>query len=119
MKNHSNSQRQKILCRVDDSLDQRIHNEIVERKLLVILVAGLTGSPGRQVRYRNPQTFQEAISVALSVQESEKQERFNESFYTQFDRSVKLLSRSPNRTGHLDDRPRRPADSHAGSIKRS
>ena len=62
--------------------------------LLVSFVAGLTGSPGRQVRYRNPQTLQEAISVALSVQEAEKQERFNESFCVQFDRSVRLLSRS-------------------------
>jgi len=107
------------LCRVDDPLAQRIHNENAERILLASFVAGLTGSPGRQVRYRNPQTLQQVISVALAVQEAEKQERFNESFYTQFDRSVRLLSRSPSRTGRVDDRPRRPADSHAGSIKHS
>ena len=110
---------QKILCGVNDPLAQHKHNENAERMLLVSFVAGHTGSPGRQMRHRNPQTLQEAISFALSVQEAEKQERFNESFCVQFDRSVRYLSRSSSRTGRVDDRPSRPADSHTSSIKRS
>ena len=35
--------------------------------------------------------------------EAEKQERFIESFYTQFDRSVRLLSRSPRWSGRGDE----------------
>ena len=61
------------MCGVDDPLAQRIHNKIAERKLLASLVAGFTGTLGRQVRHRNPQTLQEAFSVALAVQEAEKQ----------------------------------------------
>jgi protein involved in polysaccharide export with SLBB domain len=67
-----------------------VHQENVERMLLATYVAGLTGTPGRQVRYANPQTVQQVLQIALSVQEAEKQERFNNSFYTRFENSVNL-----------------------------
>ena len=44
--------------------------------------------------------------IALSVQEAEKHERFNETFYTKYDDSVKMSSRSH----HKKNKPRRPAD---------
>jgi hypothetical protein len=69
---------QKIVRKVDDPVAQKIHYENAERMLLASYVAGLTGVPGRQVRYANPQTVQLALQIALSVQEAEKQERFNE-----------------------------------------
>ena len=71
---------QKITCKVDDPRAQQVHRENAERMLLASFVAGLTGVPGRQVRYTNPQTIQQALRLALSVQEAEKQERFNNSF---------------------------------------
>jgi FAD/FMN-containing dehydrogenase len=62
--------------------------------LLASLIWGLTGTSGRQVRYVNPQTLGKALKITLSVQEAEKQERFNESFYTEFEESLRLSSRS-------------------------
>jgi hypothetical protein len=35
-------------------------------------IAGLTGVPGRQVRYANPQMMEQALKIALLVQEAEK-----------------------------------------------
>jgi hypothetical protein len=63
---------------------QLIHRGNAELMLLASFVAGLSGVPGRQVRYSAPQNMQQALSLALSVQEAEKQEKFNESFYTHF-----------------------------------
>ena len=79
---------QKVMCKVDDPVAQRIHGENAERMLLASFVAGFTGVGGKQVRYANPRNLGQALSVALAVQEAEKQERFNESFYTRFDNSL-------------------------------
>jgi hypothetical protein len=64
---------QKIVCKVDDPLVQRVHYENADRMLLASFVAGLTGVPGRQVLFANPQTVDQALKIALSVQEAEKQ----------------------------------------------
>jgi hypothetical protein len=32
--------------------------------------------------------MEQALNIALSIQEAEKQEKFNESFYTRFEKSV-------------------------------
>ena len=60
---------------------QRIHLENAERMLLASFVTELTETPGKRVRYANPRNIQQALSIALSVQEAEKQERFNENFF--------------------------------------
>jgi hypothetical protein len=74
------------------SLVKPIQGENAKRMLLVSFVAGLTRGPCREVRYTNPQIMEQALIIAISVQEVEKQERFNESFYTKFYNSVRLLS---------------------------
>jgi hypothetical protein len=63
---------QKIVSKVSDPVAQRIHYENAVRILLASFVAGLTGIPGRQVRYSNPQSLVQALKTALSVQEAEK-----------------------------------------------
>jgi hypothetical protein len=83
--------------------------------LLACYVEGLTGVPGRQVLYANPQTVQLALQTALSVQKAEKQERFNESFYANFDNSRRSQSRPPSPTRHTSGKPRRSADA-VGSV---
>jgi hypothetical protein len=85
------------MVKVDDPRIQRVHRENAERMLLASFVSGLAGVVGRHTRFSNPQTIEDALRVALSVQEAEKQERFNESFYTKFENSVRLLSRSLDR----------------------
>jgi hypothetical protein len=47
--------------------------------LLASYVAGLIGGPGKQVRYASPVSVEEAIRIAVSVQEAERQEKFNNS----------------------------------------
>jgi hypothetical protein len=64
---------QKIICKVYDPLAQCIHCENAELMLLASFVAGLTGVPGRQVGYTNPQMLEQASKIALSAQEVEKQ----------------------------------------------
>jgi len=74
------------------------------------LWGGLWGIPGKQTRYASPRTFEHALSIALTVQEAGKQEKFNETFYTSFDDSVRLLSRSPSRPRRECSSSRRSAD---------
>ena len=74
--------------------------------LLVSFDAGLPDVAGRQVRYASPQTVHDALRIALAVQDAEKQEEFNNSFYTRFDNSVSLHSRPPSRTYSESEGPR-------------
>jgi hypothetical protein len=84
---------QKIVCKVDDPVSQRIHHENAERMLLAAFVNGLSGTPGRQVPYANPQTVDQALKIALSVQEAERHERFSERF---IQISISQLDYCPN-----------------------
>jgi len=68
---------QNIVCKSDDPIAQRVHHEITERMLLASFKSGLFGTPGREVRFSNPQTLTEMLKIALSVQEAEKKEKFN------------------------------------------
>jgi hypothetical protein len=61
--------------------------------LLASFVSGLTVVPGRQIRFANSQNFEQALRISLTVQEDKRQEQFNESFYTQFEKSVRLCSK--------------------------
>jgi len=90
---------QKIVRKVDDPAAQRIHHENLDRMLLASFVVGLTGIPGRQVRFLSPQSLDQALKTALSVQEAEN---FSKSFYTSFDNSLRV--RSPSPTRHADHR---------------
>jgi hypothetical protein len=77
-------------------LAQRIHCKNAKRMLMASFVAGLTGVPSRQVRYTDPQMMEQVLKIALLMQEAEKQEKFNEGFYTRFDNSVKLHTHFPS-----------------------
>ena len=84
------------MCKVDDPIAQRVHNENAERVLLASFVAGLSGGPGRQTRFANPSNLSQALRFALAIQEAERQEKSNNSFYTKFENSANPQSRSPN-----------------------
>ena len=99
---------QKIIRKVDDPAAQRIHIENAERMLLSSFVNGLINEQGKYVRIANPQTIDQALKIALSVQEAVKQEKFSESFYANFDDSTRLRSPSPTRSTSY--RPRRSDD---------
>jgi hypothetical protein len=78
--------------------------------LLCSFVSGLSGILGRQVSYANPQTMEQALMIALSLQQAEQQERISESFYRRSDDSVRLPLRSPERKFHEGNKPRRSAE---------
>jgi hypothetical protein len=69
---------QKVMSTTNDPLALRVHSEKVERMLLSAFISGLSGTPGRMVRFSNPLCLGQALKIALSVQETEKQERFKE-----------------------------------------
>jgi hypothetical protein len=74
-----------ITCQSDNPVVQRVHRENAERLVLASYVAGLNGVPGKQVRYAFPDSLVVAIRNAVSVQEAERQEKFNNSFYARHD----------------------------------
>jgi len=45
---------QKVVCKISDPVAQRIHRENAKRMHLASFVAGLTGTPGKQIRYASP-----------------------------------------------------------------
>jgi len=108
-----------VMCQVEDPAAQRIHRENADRMMLASFVAGLSGVVGTQVRYQAPRDNGRAVSLALVVHEDEKQEKFNETFYTRFDNSVRLLSRSPSRSSRDDSKPRRTKNTQAAGRLRS
>jgi len=61
---------------------------------LASYLSGLVGVSGTYTRFSNPQTIEEALTTALSVQEAEKQDKFNENFYARFENSVRLVART-------------------------
>jgi len=63
---------QKVMCKVDDPVAQRIHRKNTECMLLASFVAGLTGVAGKQVRYAKPRNLEQALLIALTVQEATK-----------------------------------------------
>jgi len=65
----------KIVCKVEDPVTQRKHNENSVFMLLASFVSGLTGNPGTQCCYANPQSMDQALKMTLSVQEAERQEK--------------------------------------------
>jgi len=81
---------QKVMCKDNDPVAQRIHRENAERMLLASFVAGLSGEVGRQVKFQNPQNLRQALTTALAVREALKQEKFAETFDTKFCKSTRL-----------------------------
>jgi hypothetical protein len=102
---------QKVMGKSDGPPIQRVHRENAKRMLLASFVSGLSGVSGRNVRFANPWDMDQALKIALTVQEGERQESFNESFYTQFDKSVRLCLRSPGRSRSESESQRKTADS--------
>jgi len=107
---------QTIVCKVDDPAAQRIQNENADRMLLASFVAGLAGEAVRQKRFSNPQSLDQALKIALTVQEAEKQEKFSESFYTSFNDSLRL--HSPGRMRRDSHELRGSADARRANNRR-
>lgn len=70
----------RILCaktvrQVTNPVEQKVIDEEAERRLLAAYINGLQGVVGQQVRYRLPNTMQEAVQIATTVASAERQYR--------------------------------------------
>ena len=63
---------QKTVRIVEDGVAQRIITEEAERQLVVAYINGLFGLDGQQVRYRMPQTLEEAVRIVVTVNNAER-----------------------------------------------
>jgi hypothetical protein len=70
----------KTLPKVEDLMLQKFHYDQDQQILLLTIVAGLTGNPGKQVRFHMLMTADQALGIANIVFESEKQEKRNLTF---------------------------------------
>jgi hypothetical protein len=59
--------------RDNNPVAQSDHSENVERMCLASLVAILTDTPGSQLKFSNPQSTSQALSIRMAVTEAEKQ----------------------------------------------
>jgi len=73
---------QKVMDRDSDPVAQRVHRENAERMSLASFVAGLSGIVGRHSRIANPQSMQQALTIALAATEAVRQEKGSELFFT-------------------------------------
>ena len=98
---------------------QLIHRENADRILLASFISCLIMSPGHQVRVSHVRCLEGALKIGLSVQESERQERFNESFYTRSEKSVRLLSEPKDRPDLRNGNRRHSGEPRANRQARS
>jgi len=86
---------QRVMRKVNDPIAHQIHRENADRMCLASFVGGLSGVVGRKVRNDHPKKLRGAVNLALAVDEAEKQERRNDTFYTRSDEFVGQLPLSP------------------------
>jgi hypothetical protein len=72
----------KVTPSVADPEAQRTHTEEAEQIMLTCFTSGLKGKLRKRVRFSFPNTFEEAIQLAIIVDQAEAQEQRIESFYT-------------------------------------
>ncbi|PNF42680.1 hypothetical protein B7P43_G14279 [Cryptotermes secundus] len=69
---------QKTIRRVNDEETQRVINEEAERRLLAAYIHGLRGVVGQQVRYQMPNNMDQAVKLAVTIENVEKHQRLRE-----------------------------------------
>jgi hypothetical protein len=63
---------QKTIRRVPDEETQRVINEEAERRLLAAYIHGLRGVIGQQVQFQMPSTMEQAVKLAVTVENVER-----------------------------------------------
>jgi hypothetical protein len=72
---------QRMVPQVENPALQKLYYEQAERMLLARFMSGLTGTTGRQVGFAMPKSVDEALKIAITVEQAEMQERRDEAFY--------------------------------------
>lgn len=63
---------QRTIRKARDEATQRIINEEAERRLLAAYINGLRGVVGQQVQFQMPATMEQAVRIAVTVENTEK-----------------------------------------------
>jgi hypothetical protein len=106
---------QKTVPQVEDPAMQRIYYEQAERMLLASFTSGLLNTAGRQVRYVMPKTVDEALKIAITVNQAKIQEQRNEAFYADEARGSGMADRPTRGTRYTSTV--RNATQHAGTSR--
>jgi len=94
----------KTIPNVEEPLLQKFHYDQSERILLSTFIAGLSGKPGRQVRFKMPATAEMALQIAITVFEAEAQEKRNLAFFSNSESSRKVETTLVSPGKPLEDR---------------
>ena len=94
---------QRTVPQVENQELQKLYYEQAERMLLSSFTSGLLGNAGKQVRYALPRTLEEALKIAITVDQADLQERRSEAFYLRSqEQESGSAGRSPSETNHRD-----------------
>jgi hypothetical protein len=85
-----------IVPQVADPATQKIYNEQADRMLLASYAVGLLGTPVKQVRYALPGCLEEAVEIAVPVDQADQQDHRSSSFYTGKVERVSVRSPAPS-----------------------
>ena len=72
---------QRTVIQAEDPVLQRVYYEQAKLMLLASFISDLSGTPGRQLRFEMPTNLDETLNTAITVEQSEAQERRNEAFF--------------------------------------
>jgi hypothetical protein len=68
--------------KVEDLMLQKFHYDQAQRLLLSSFIAGLDGHAGQQCRFQKPSTVDQALGIAVTVYEAERQQKRNLAFFS-------------------------------------
>jgi len=106
----------KVMRRVNDPMAQQIHQENADRMCLATYVSGLSRNIGKWVRIQNPQTMQQALTIALAATEAERKDKGSEIFFTRNNKPSNQADQT-KRNGERASDTRERRDKISGSAK--
>jgi hypothetical protein len=101
----------KSVPKVEDPVQQKWHYEQAERILLASFTSGLSGEVGKFTRFNLPANMSEVLKIATTVSQAQTEDRRNESFYVNEQRTRRQSGRASH--GQSRDRNTRDVNQHA------
>ncbi|KDR10115.1 hypothetical protein L798_00184 [Zootermopsis nevadensis] len=83
--------------RVDDEAIHVILNEEAEHRLVAAYINGLRGVVGHQVKFRMPATMDEAVRLAVTIENAEQQKTAEKQVFT----TAEVICYQCNQKGHI------------------
>jgi hypothetical protein len=90
---------EKTIRKVDNEVTQIILNEEAERRLVATYVNGLKGIVGQQVKFRMPASMDEAVRLAITIENAEQQKTPERCVFTAA--HTEIMCYQCNQKGHM------------------